>query len=643
MHRKIRRMLILSTVKHHITKLLVIAISSVCMSSCDDIRQPSAMPYMQQTMDSLKMWYAQMEGDSMDAASRRIEVFLNQHQDDNSDPMRRLRAEWLKARGVYYTAIKGMPDSGLIYTERALEEMQDLEGVDMLRVLAMANRADFYRQLGELDRSADGYLQALTTADSTGVGDSLRIPLMLGISTAYTFMGDYPNSHRWWERLGTMLPNMNRGDQFIYYNNLGNDHFFQSHYVEARDCFLKAASLVEGDRDKQWDYYTALGNLGEIYICLHQADSARQMINLADSFFHQVNFSPLIYYMATSRMELKMLEGDMQGAQAIALASPKDDVSIPAAKVLRLKALEQLMKNTGRWQEAVAIHEEYHQLNDSIQTAQSAMRMSAQLLQYRHDKQIMEQQQEIDHQQMTARLAWALFAVAILIVIVLVVLYQLRLRRHRLLEMTTQQQIMTLRMENTRNRISPHFIYNALSHEMLGQMEGKAVDLNALTQLLRRGVDQADMLDTTLTEELRFVDYYVEIEGRQMSKALHYEKKIDNDVDPDKVNVPAMTIQIFVENAIKHGLQRQGGELSIHVSRQDDGTLIEVLDNGQGLKQHVPMEHTGMKVVRQTVQLLNEHNHTKITFGLSNRQPSGCRAWLLVPDVFNYKVMKRDN
>ena len=155
---------------------------------------------------------------------------------------------------------------------------------------------------------------------------------------------------------------------------------------------------------------------------------------------------------------------------------------------------------------------------------------------------------------------------------------------------------MTLRMENTRNRISPHFIYNALSHEMLGQMDGKAVDLNALTQLLRRGVDQADMLDTTLTEELRFVDYYVEIEGRQMSKALHYEKKIDNDVDPDKVSVPAMTIQIFVENAIKHGLQRQGGELSIHVSRQDEGTLIEVLDNGQGLKQHVPMEHTGMKM-----------------------------------------------
>lgn len=197
---------------------------------------------------------------------------------------------------------------------------------------------------------------------------------------------------------------------------------------------------------------------------------------------------------------------------------------------------------------------------------------------------------------------------------------------------------MALRMENTRNRITPHFIYNALSHEMLGQMEGRAVDLNALTQLLRRGVDQADMLETTLNEELRFVDYYVEIEGRQMSNKLHYEKVIDKDVDPDKVSVPAMTIQIFVENAIKHGLQRQGGELTIHVSRQDDGTLIEVIDNGQGLKQNVPLEHIGMKVVRQTIQMLNEHNHKKIAFGLSNWQPSGCRAWLFVPDVFSYKV-----
>jgi tetratricopeptide (TPR) repeat protein len=598
---------------------------------------------MLQTMDSLKMWYAQMEGDSMNAASMRIKEFLDQHSKDKSEPMRRLRAEWLKSRGVYFTAIKGQPDSGIVYTERALEEMKDLEGVDVLRVLAMANRADFYRQTGQLDKSADGYLQAIQMADSTGTGDSLGIPLMLGVSTAYTFMGDYHNGHRWWERLRSLLPVMKRDDLFIYYNNLGNDNFFQENYQDARDCFRKAADLVKGDEAKLWDYYTALGNLGEIYICLHQADSARQLVEQADSFFRRVNFPPLIYYMATSRMELKMLEGDMQGALVIASASPKDDISIPAAKVLRLKALEQLMRNTGRWQEAMNVHEELHGLNDSIHAAQSAMRMSAQLYQYKHDKERMKQQQEIDHQQMRAQLALALSAVAMLAVVVVMGLNELRRRKHRLQAMTTQQQIISLRMENVRNRITPHFVYNALNHELLEQMEGRAVDMNALTQLLRRGVDQADMLETTLGEELRFVDYYVEIEGRQMADKLQYRKEIAPNVDTSKVNLPAMTIQIFVENAIKHGLQRRGGELTIRVSRQDDSTLIEVVDNGQGLGTSAPKEHTGMKVVRQTIQMLNDHNHRQITFGIGNWQKdgeSGCRTWLLVPDDFNYKVIK---
>jgi tetratricopeptide (TPR) repeat protein len=628
-------MVFLSKEKYKTMKMLLVLMSSILLFSCEENHQSANIP-MQQTMDSLKMWYTQMEGDSMEAASRRIKIYLDQHQDDSTEPMRKLRAEWLKARGVYFSAIKGLPDSALTYTEQALTEMQGLKGMDEIRVLAMANRADFYRQLGQLDKSADAYLQALQTADATGVSDSLKIPLMLGISTAYTFMGDYSNSQRWWQRLGTMVPIMKRGDQFIYYNNLGNDFYFQAKYQEARDCFQKAAELVKGDADKQWDYYTAVANLGEIYIRLQQADTAQQMIQQADSFFRRVNFPPLIYYIATSHMEQKMLEGDIQGAQAIAASSPKDDISIPAAKVLRLKALERLMKKTGHWKNAMDIHDELHLLNDSIQTIQSSMRMSAQLLQYRHDKQLLEKQQEIDHQQMKNRLAWALLMVAILTVIVMVILYQLRRRRQRMQELATRQQIVVLRMENTRNRITPHFIYNALSHEMLEQMKGRAVDLNALTQLLRRGVEQADMLDTTLSEELRFVDYYVEIEGRQMGNKLCYHKEIANEVNPDNVHLPAMTIQIFVENAIKHGLQRQGGELTIRVGRQSDNTLIEVIDNGRGLGTSKPMEHTGMKVVRQTIQMLNEHNRQQITFGIANATPSGCRAWLLVPDDFNY-------
>ena len=616
--------------------LLIITTCVILLAACNEGRQ-QLMP-MQQTMDSVKMWYGQMQGDSMKVKSEQVAHFLQQHEDDQSSPMRRLRAEWLKAKGVWYGAIKGMPDSALVYTDRAIAEMNGLSGVDELRILAMANRADFYRQLGQLDYSVDGYLQALETADSTGLGEEMKIPLLLGVSTAYTFMGDYQNSEIWWRKTGELVNQMEKRDQFIYYNELGNNHYFQEQYVGALDCFNKAASLVKDDKHRQWDYYTALTNLGEIHVCLGQADSARVIIAQVDSFFRKVDFPPILYYIETEKIKLALLDGRTQQALQMVNHCEFPTISIPAGKLLRLKAVEQVMRQTGNYQKAYEAHQEWHALNDSIQNANVRMQMSSRMLQYEHDKQLLEQQRTIDHERMKVRLAWAFCAVALLAIGLLSVLIWLWRKRQKMHDMEVRQQIVGMRMENTRNRITPHFIYNALTHEMLAQMEGRKVDLSALTQLLRRGVEQADMLETTLEEELTFVDYYVDIERQQMPITLFYQKEIASDVNPQAVLLPAMTIQIFVENAIKHGLKRQGGMLTIRASRQDNATLVEVLDNGQGLDSSY-QEHTGMRVVRQTIQMLNEHNHQQITFGIGNLK-QGCRSWLLLPDDYNYNIAK---
>ena len=510
--------------------------------------------------------------------------------------------------------------------------------MDELRILAMANRADFYRQLGQLDYSVDGYLLALETADSTGLDEKMKIALLLGVSTAYTFMGDYQNSAVWWKKTGELVGQMEKRDQFIYYNDLGNDYYFQEHYAEALDCFNKAAALVRDDENKKWDYYTALTNLGEIYVCLGQADSARVAIAQADSFFRKVDFPPVLYYIETEKIKLALLDGRTQQALQMVNHCEFPTISIPAGKLLRLKAVELVMRQTGNYQRAYETHQQLHALNDSIQNANVRMQMSSRMLQYEHDKRLLEQQRTIDNERMKGRLAWVFFAVALLTIGLLSVSIWLWRKRQKIRDMEVRQQIMGMRMENTRNRITPHFIYNALTHEMLAQMEGRKVDLNALTQLLRRGVEQADMLETTLEEELTFVDYYVDIERQQMPITLFYQKEIASDVNPQAVRLPAMTIQIFVENAIKHGLKRQGGMLTIRASRQDNATLVEVLDNGQGLDSSY-QEHTGMRVVRQTIQMLNEHNHQQITFGIGNLK-QGCRSWLLLPDDYNYNIAK---
>ena len=514
--------------------------------------------------------------------------------------------------------------------------MEGLTGIDGLRIIAMANRGDFYRQLGQMDRSVDAYLQALEEADATGMEDTMKVALLLGVSTAYTFMGDYQNSQRWWQKTSHLVPQMNKGDLFIYYNNRGNDHYFQQQYKEALDCFTRAAELVKGNDDKKWDYYTALTNLGEIEVCLGNAESARAYITKADSFFHAVDFQPLLYYLETERIELALVEGRKAEALRMVQHCEYKDVAIPAAKLLRLKAEEQVMNETGHYQDAYRAHQQLHQLKDSIQNANTQMQMNARLMQYEHDKRLIEQQRTIDQERMQSRLAWALLAVALLAVCLLGVLTILWRRRQRMKDIQMRQQIVVMRMENTRNRITPHFIYNALTHEMLAQMNGHQVKLGPLTQLIRRGVDQAGELKTTLKEELTFVDYYVGIEAQQMGQDFQYVKEIAPDVDMEAVRLPAMTIQIFVENAIKHGLRRQGGLLTVRATRQGDATLVEVTDNGQGLSPQYH-ENTGLLVVRQTILMLNEQNQQQITFGVDNLE-QGCRSWLILPDDYDYNL-----
>ena len=584
-------------------------------------------------------WYTAMNVDSFSATSERIHHYLLRHEQQPNSVRQRLWAEWLMERGVYHAAILGQPDSGIVYTKQALDRMAGRNDWGM-RVMGQLNLAEYYRQAGQLDKSTDVYLQTLQLADSLDASDEEYIAILLGISTAYMTMGDFANSEQWWNRAAENLTKMRLADKFLYYNNRGNDYYFQDRYSEALQSFRQAETIVKGDSNEVWDYYTARTNLGEIYLCLNNTDSARTIIHEIDSFYSKVNFPPLVYYITTEKMKLALLEGRTADAAAIVSTAKEPDGMIPAQKVMRLKVVEQVMKQTGNWQGAYNAHCQMQSLNDSIQEANIRMQMSARLMQYEHDKRLLEQQRTIDHQKLTGRLAWTSLAVALLALAIISILALLYRRRQRLHELRTRQQIVSLRMENTRNRLTPHFIYNALNHEMLGQMDGKAVDFSALTTLLRRGIEQADMLETTLDKELAFVDYYVEIEGRQIGSDFHYVKEIAEDIDTEAIRLPAMIIQIFAENAIKHGLRRQGGILTIRVTHQQQAILIEVIDNGQGLKNGSSyQEHTGLRVVRQTIQMLNEHNrnHQPITFGINNIE-HGCRSWMLLPHEYDFQL-----
>ena len=599
-----------------------------------------------------RAWYAEMNVDSMTAVSNRIFQYLLRHENEQNEIRQLIRAEWYKTQGVFQSAILGRPDSALIYNEKAINLLQTMKDQNEFRLTAMTNQAYFYWMWGKYDKSVEGYIKAMELADSIGKSEEDKTPLLLGISSVYTFMGNHDRSNYWWNQCEKQLPEMIKSDQFIYYNDRGNDYYFQEKYEKARDCFTQAAALTKDDEAKAWDYYTSLTNLGEVYVCLGIADSAKSFLNIADSFFHKVDFLPLLYYIETSKIKLEIVKGNTSQALQMLKQSKIADPQIAAARVQRLKATEQIMRQTGNYREAYEANQQLNALNDSLQKQKTSMQFSTMLLEYEHDKRLIEQQRTIEKTRADQLLAWGFFTVMLLTAIILLVLIMLVKRHQRYNELRTRQQIVLMRMENIRNRITPHFIYNALNHEVLAQMEGRKVDLNSLTQLLRRGVEQAGVFQTSLAEELRFVDYYVDIEGRQMGSDFNYSQEIANDVNTENVYLPSMTIQIFAENAIKHGLRpikpTEGKQrrLQIKTTRQNQATLVEVIDNGVGLRNtnnHGTL--TGSKVVKQTIQLLNDNNVNKISFGTNNWEQdgeSGCRSWILLPDDYDYQLTKQD-
>ena len=598
-----------------------------------------------------KAFYAKMLADSMLVADKRICAYLERNSKAKGKPVDMLRAEWLMARGVLQAALMGRPDSGLVYNQRATAIIRMYNDNHEQLLTALTNTADYYRQMGQLDLSADAYLQALALADSMKTNRNALGVVELGIATAYTYMGDYDNSGYWWKQIEKKVGRMLHDDQFIFYNNRGNDLYFQRRYGEAMPYFKKAVELVKDRPQKEWDYYTALANMGENYVCLGKRDEARKALDEAEAFFKKVGFGVGLYYTATSYMGLAMLEGKPSEALELIKNSATPDHMIPTAVMLRLQQEERVMTVTGNYRMAYDIHKRMDGIKDSIQATNIRMRMNANLLQFKHDKQLAEQQHVIDQQRIITITAWALCFVALLVVGILVALIFLQRKRNQLRELAEQQKVIKLRMENARNRISPHFIYNALNHELLSQLKGKEVNLYALTQLLRRGVTQANNLVTTLKEEMEFVNYYVGIEGQQMGDDFEYDVAVDSSVDIDKVSLPSMAVQIFAENAIKHGLRtmkpRSGVKrrLSIRISRCKEAfTQIEVIDNGLGLGANsTDSTHTGMRIIRQTIQILNDRNKEKISFGVENccileENHTGCRSWITIPDDYNYTL-----
>ena len=137
-----------------------------------------------------------------------------------------------------------------------------------------------------------------------------------------------------------------------------------------------------------------------------------------------------------------------------------------------------------------------------------------------------------------------------------------------------------------RAKLAPHFIFNTLN-TLHAQIEadprGAQATTERLAQLFRQVVDASEQPTIPLKQELAFVEAYLGIEQARLGDRLTVTVAVPEDLE--SAQVPPLSLQVLVENAVKHGVTplESGGEVRIGAERTGDALQIWVEDPGTGL------------------------------------------------------------
>lgn len=595
---------------------------------------------------TLKTYLITSQLDSAQIVIQQIHDFIERQH--SSSQMADLESECFNMKGNIFARVGNM-DSAEICFRKAYELRMRGTRIEVVPDILM-NLADANNRLGKLDIGAAWYRRALLMCDSLHIASTKKPPIYYGLAQVYVTMRDFEQCDYYYNLAGESYDSMLPYEKYIYLNNRGTSYYYREDYQTAIKYFQKVIDLVEGYADMSFELNLGRLNLGDCYLQLNMVDLAVKYINECQLFFEGMGVSTALYYIDTQKIELALLQKDFQEARRLLSESVVPPGIDPDMVHIRNKYLQQFYEETGNYKRAYHYLQRNNQLDDSIRNERVRMRTADLTLRYQQDSTLMAHRVLLQEQKnevlVLRQTQFVVFAVAVVSILTAVFLYLYSKKKRALLLARNHRTVSTLRLENIRNRLSPHFIFNVLNREMAERNVEEKQELSSLVKLMRCNLELAEQLCVTLAEELDFVKTYINLERRSLGPDFHSELKIEKDVQPEQIRIPSMMIQIPVENAVKHALREKEGERNLWVSvcRRGNGICIKITDNGGGYRPDSRNRGTGtgMKVIMQTIRILNNKNKEAIDVLVHNVSlqsgEMGCEVTFWLPDNYDYRI-----
>ena len=150
-----------------------------------------------------------------------------------------------------------------------------------------------------------------------------------------------------------------------------------------------------------------------------------------------------------------------------------------------------------------------------------------------------------------------------------------------------EKELLELEAKALRAQMNPHFIFNCLN-SIKAMMQEKQTEkgvtyLTTFSKLIRTLFNNADRKEISLYDEIETCKLYLQLEAMRFDTKFTYEVNVGEHIDLKSVQVPALIIQPFIENAIWHGIVPKGsGNISLSVIKNNGTVEIIIDDDGIG-------------------------------------------------------------
>ena len=159
---------------------------------------------------------------------------------------------------------------------------------------------------------------------------------------------------------------------------------------------------------------------------------------------------------------------------------------------------------------------------------------------------------------------------------------------------STKQEIVakteTAKFESLKSQLDPHFLFNSLNvlTSLIGENPYKAEKFTTkLSKIYRYVLEQRNKDLIPVLEEIKFANTYMELLGMRFEDAVKFE--IPSSITNKNLKIVPLSLQLLLENAVKHNVVSSSKPLTIRIYEQDNYLIIENNINpkqaiGQGTK-----------------------------------------------------------